>query len=262
MKADMGEHWERKSTGASRQERRHKGVHRLCVAVLIALFASCALAQQLADIPSASVGSRYPSGAIRSVEQADAALGDIEKERAEIDSRFAADEQACHPQFFATSCVEKAKERRRKARMQLRSLEIEAKTYKRRSRVTARDEALAERQRKDASGKEGRDRGQQDVAHETHAPDSTPQQEQKDAAESDVDAKVRGTIFRKRSQEHQAKMTRRQADESASSKKRAENVAAYERKVQQAQQRQREVAERKAEKEQKRRMKDEPAGMR
>lgn len=255
----MDEHRESKSSRAFGQERKHKTAHRLCVAVFFVLSASCSLAQQPADVHSASVASRYPAGSISSVEQADQALGEIEKERAEIDARFVMDEQVCHPQFFATSCVEQAKERRRKARMQLRPIEIEARTYKRQLRVNARDAALAERQEKNAGSKAVHDHGQQGGAR---VPDSAPRVETTPGAASDAAGKLQTTIFPKRSQEHPVKAKQKQADESALAKKRAENIAAYERKVQQAQQRQREVAERKAEKEQKRRTKDEPSGVR
>ncbi len=84
------------------------------------------------------------------------ALAAANQERAEIEARYNVEEQSCHTKFFATSCIDAAKERRRKELMQVRSIEIEANTYKRQARVAARDRALADRQAKEAADRQGR----------------------------------------------------------------------------------------------------------
>ena len=203
-------------------------VRRLCASAVLALFASCALAQ-----PSDGIVARYPAGSINSVEQADAALTDVARERREIESRFAREEQACHPKFFATPCLDKAKERRRAASMALRHVENEAQTFKRRARVADREQALEEKQAKEKAEREER---------VTQRPESEGREEPHDAA-------------RKEPHPRPAKQ-RKPKNESLDAEKRAENIAAYERKVEAANKRQKEVAERKAEKERKQQRKE------
>jgi colicin import membrane protein len=204
-------------------------VRRLCASAVLALFACCALAQ-----PSDGIVARYPAGSINSVEQADAALTDVARERREIDSRFASEEQACHPKFFATPCLDKAKERRREASMALRHVEIEAQAFKRRARVADREQALEQRQAKEETGREERAR---------QLPESEGREEPRAQAEHKEPSP-------RPENRHKPK------EEPLDAEKRAENIAAYERKVEAANKRQKEVAERKAEKERKRQRKE------
>lgn len=230
--------------------------HRLFIAAgLMALQLACASAQsaEAGTAPKAdsvSVAGRYPAGSIKSVEAADAALEDLSKERSEIEARYTAEEQACHPKFFATSCVDQAKERRRQALMQLRKVELEANSFKRQERVRERDKAAADRQAKEQADRLERERAQQEKESKR---DDAPQAEPPEAARN-----VQTTIFPDRSEQHEAKMKRLQEEDRANEKKRAENVAEYEKKVQAAQERQKKIAQRKAEKEEKRRAKQAP----
>jgi colicin import membrane protein len=203
-------------------------VRRLCASAILALFACCALAQ-----PSDGIVTRYPAGAINSVEQADAALTDVARERREIDSRFAREEQACYPKFFATPCLDKAKERRREASMALRHVEIEAQAFKRRARVADREQVLEQRQAKEETEREERVR-------------QLPESEGREEPRAEVEHKE------PRPRPNQ----RKPKEEPLDAEKRAENIAAYERKVEAANKRQKEVAERKAEKERKRQRKE------
>jgi hypothetical protein len=226
---------------------------RICASLLMLfspLYVSLAMAQSDTAI---AVSARYPSGSIRSVAEADAALAAAAKERAEIEARYAAEEQACHPKFFATSCIDQAKERRRKAESAIRPVEIEANTFKRQARLDNREKALAERLAKEE--KERQERASKTQAQEPAArqqdvsppaPESTPQ-ESPEKAEANVPSD--------RSAKHEAKLKRKQAEDAANAEKRAENIAAYEKKKQEALERQRKVAERKAEKEKERREK-------
>jgi colicin import membrane protein len=100
---------------------------------------------QVAQAQSMAVVERYPSGSIRSEERADQALKDIEAERHVVDARFAENERACYGRFFATDCLQKAKDQRRDALTRMRPIEIEANTFKRRARVEAREKEAAER---------------------------------------------------------------------------------------------------------------------
>jgi hypothetical protein len=88
---------------------------------------------------------RYPSGSIRSEQIADQALKEVEVERRAIETRFAETERACYDRFFATSCVQKAKDARRDSLAKLRAIEVEAHTFKRRQRADEHERAAAER---------------------------------------------------------------------------------------------------------------------
>lgn len=243
-------------THTCRTERRKKGIaravrHTLLVACLVALHTTSATAQQTSPeitskAASTSIVERYPAGSIKTVETADAALADVARERAAIEARFSADEQACYPKFFATSCVEQAKERRRQALSKLRKVELEANAFKRQDRAQERDKAAAERQARAEADRLERERALQEKPAE-----------QKDTSQSEKRGTEHSapTVFPDRVAEHEARMKRLQEEEQANEKKRAENVADYEKKVKAAQERQRKVAERKAKKEAKQRAK-------
>ena len=220
--------------------------------VLPVALAQQAVKETAATSPSSAAG-RYPAGSIQSVTDADDALADMAKERAEIEARYVAEEQACLPKFFATSCIEQAQERRRAATMQLRAVELEANTFKRRARVAERDKALEERRRQDESEGAERARRQQEAAS------ARANQETVSPTEEDPSRKAPvGPADREK--RHQAKRNRERAEEADKAQERAENVAKYERKVQAVKARQQEIASRKAEKEKKRQQKQEPAG--
>lgn len=221
-------------------------IHRLCTSLVLTLFATCVLAQ-----PMDGIAGRYPSGSIKSLEQADTALADVGRESSEIESRFALEEQACNPQFFATSCLDKAKERRRASMMVVRRIEIEAQTFKRRARLAERDQALDERRMKDEKARQERLREQREPG---------------DGAERQVPAgpaatmaanslPPTGNIVQKAGEQHEAVNKIQPKAIPGDAEKRAEKLAAYERKVQAARDRQKELAKRKAEKERKRELK-------
>ncbi|HJV81523.1 hypothetical protein [Noviherbaspirillum sp.] len=182
---------------------------------------------------------------------ADAALADANKERSEIQARFAAAEQACQSKFFATSCIEHAKEHRREALMRLRAVEIEAHTFKRQIRVTERDQALASKPPKEDSRREQAEHRKADRPTNGKSPAENAQEEK--AVEPG--RKLQTTIFSDRAARHEEKLKEIRAEEAANAKKRAENVAAYERKVAEAKEHQKQVEAKKAEKEEKRRSK-------
>lgn len=212
-----------------------------CLGMFAAAWAAVAFAQpSLAQAPE-KVSDRYPSGSVRSVEEADAALSAAAAERSAIDARYQAEEQACHPEFFTTSCIQKAKERRRIALSALRPVELEASAFKRKVRVTERDQALAERLEKDE--KQRQERTSRIPAAEPAAA----------AAEADPGAqKVQSTLPTDAEKQPVSKAPRPKTDDRVSAEKRAANVAAYEKKKREALERQQKVAQRKAEKEQKR----------
>lgn len=227
---------------------------------LPAMFALMFVAQVMAQ-PSAAfaVADRYPSGSIRSVDEADAALAAAARERAEVKTRYQSEERACHPKFFATDCIEQAKERRRRALSALRSVEIEANTFKRQARLENREKALAERLGNDDKERESRASRKHSSAAAVDE-DGSASFPTGAGLNATVDAreKAKPAPGRDRAQQHEARLKRQQAAEAANAEKRAQNIAAYEKKKKEALERQQKVAQRKAEKERMRKKKQGP----
>lgn len=196
-----------------------------------------------AQAPGGKAADRYPAGSIRSVVEADAALAAASAERAEIEARYVTEEQACHPRFFATSCIDQAKERRRVALAILRPVEIEANTFKRQARVTERDRALSERLEK--SEKERMERESRPAVEE-------PRPAEPASVSDEAAHKAAGPS---RQEKHEEKVRRQKAGDASMATKREAKIAAYEKKKRDALERQQKVAERKAEKERKRQAK-------
>jgi colicin import membrane protein len=200
--------------------------------VLVAQHAP-ALAQNIGQDP---VGApRVPQS--HSVEQADATLAQVARDRAKVNEEFAASERVCYTKFFVNSCLDDAKEKRRAALSQLRAVEVEASHYKRQDSVDRRDAELAERVRKDAQ--EQALRAQQEPKAAKVA-DDTPR------------AAPGGPSVAERQAQYDAKVQRRQAEDAASAGKRAANVAAFEKKRADSLKRQAAIGKKKQEAEQKR----------
>jgi colicin import membrane protein len=209
-------------------------------AVALAMCVAPVLAREESSSMTPSLLARYPAGSISSVEIADRALTEAASENSAIEARFAADERGCYSLFFANACRENARERRRLALTQVRPVEVEANAFKRRTRVVERDKALAEKR----------------VQDERDMPLRLQKQQKRDEANSQ-DAKPVNTDRNKadagqRTAQHEARLKRLQAEDAANAQKRADNIAAYERKVKEAEARQREVEAKKVEKERER----------
>lgn len=191
---------------------------------------------------SVSLLARYPAGSIQSVDTADRALEEVKQARAHIDDQFAHDERACYPKFFMTSCLQEAKERRRRDLAHIRPIEIDANAFKRHDRVDQRDKALAEKQVRETAQAPQRDQQQEREA-----------ESMKKAAGKESDAKsreqadeMRRANSARRTAAREERLKQREAKELADAQKRAENVAAYEQKVREAEARQRGIAAKKA----------------
>ena len=146
-----------------------------------------------------------------------------------LDQKYAAEQHECYQKFFATSCEDAAKERRRVALEKIRKIEIEANAFLRSDRVLQRDKKLAEKRASDAA----------------NPPKPLADLPVKQATQSSADKEKEN---RERIANHEAKQKRQQQDQVSDAAKRAENVAAYQKKVQDAEARQKDVAEKKAEK--------------
>lgn len=228
----------------------------MAIAVLTFSFSQTVVAQdspvtkQTSSEPNAAdVGERYPPGSIGSVEVADQALLEVQRERSRAEAKFADDERRCYPKFFATSCMDAAKEERRRILAQIQQVEVEANAFKRRARVEERDKALAEKASKPApiirppkEPKEGDSSAKKNDATSAGNTDRSGESGRPKPAAATMD----------RAAQHDEKMKELKEREAADAQKRAENVAAFEKKAREAEERQREVATKKAEKERKR----------
>ena len=223
--------------------------------LILALLTPIALAQRPAPSPtSTALAARFPAAAINSEEVANQALAEAATERTAIAAQFADDERACYSKFFGTSCLENAKSRRRLALRLVHRVEVDANTFKRRQRVVERDNQLEQRRAGEA----------------LKASSATPTP---DAALSPTDAAVqnstspaadaRGSKMRNNDKRPSGAPRLRpkvaKTEPPGDAQKRAENVAAYNRKVAESEARQREVAEKKTQKERERAAKESTA---
>ena len=177
----------------------------------VATLGALLLAQPaLCDDGAQQLSHDYPPGSIASVKTADQALQRATEARAEIEQRFARDQQACYSKFFASACVDDAKEARRIATNQVKRVEMEAGEFQRRARADEHDRAEAER---------------------------SAEEKKRDAA---------APLQNERVEAHEAKMKKIEEQERADAAKRESNVAAYEKKVRDAEARQKEALEKKS----------------
>ncbi len=107
-------------------------------------FAAAVLAAALSACASVAPGPAVETvDPTTSVEQADQRLAAVARERAAIEARYAEREAVCYEKFFVNHCLDEAKERRRVALVAQRNIEIEADRYKRRAKVEERDKEIA-----------------------------------------------------------------------------------------------------------------------
>lgn len=162
------------------------------------------------DVGATQLALDYPIGSMTSTKIADQALQRAADVNAAIDARFTQEQQACYSRFFASACVADAKERKRVASNQVKRVKNEAEEFKRRERVVEHDKAE-----------------QQRITSEKTAADNAPP-------------------LRNRMAEHDAKLKQIEAQQIADGPKRESNVAAYEKKVHDAELRMKEALEKKA----------------
>jgi hypothetical protein len=223
----------------------------LIAAAAALLMSPLALAQSAsgaaAEASSETLIQDFPAGSIHSVETAERALTEVEKQRSRIETRFAESEVACYTKFFATACLDAAKEQRRQELAELRPIEIEANATKRRARAAERDQALADKRAEEEAqaSQLASEQKEKEAAASEH--EAAVSQKTKKAGDDDQKAATDDRVAR-----HAAKLGRLQAEEAANAQKRARNIADHEKKVQRARAHQDEVAAKKAKKERER----------
>jgi DNA repair exonuclease SbcCD ATPase subunit len=229
------------------------------VACLLAALAAWTLsAAAPAQASPEDLAQRYPKGSFSSVEQADQALQQVQQERAAVEAEFADAQYACYSKFFSTPCVDHAKDRRREALNALRAVEVDAQAYKRREKVAERDNALQQQADKDTA--EAPDRTAREKANEEKAAQRAADRAARAAAPPPgaghgpatpkPEAAPR-TGGRDRVAEHEAKLREEERESAAGAAQRAQNVAEYRRKQEEAKERQRRAAEKVADRERK-----------
>jgi len=195
----------------------------LPIVALAALLASCASH----DV----VPHEVPPPPVTSVAQADQYLAAVARERAAIEARFAERERVCYDKFFVNNCLDEAKERRRNALAAQRAIEVQAERFKRQAVVDERDRNLAEADRR-FKEQEARLAAEPPKAAPEPAPLPPPRK-----------ATVPGRVAQR-----DARLRAQQQKDAAEAGKRAQNVRDYEARKAESEERQRKVAERKAEK--------------
>lgn len=166
-----------------------------------------------------------------SVEQANAKLEQVAKDRGAVEDEFAESERVCNSKFFVNNCLDKAKEKRRVALSGLRAIEVEAEHFKRVASVGKRDAELAERARKDA---------EEQALRAAHGPKPAKVVDDKPAP-----TRHAGPTVAEREAGHEAKLQRQEAKDAAEAGNRAAKVEAFGRKAAESERRQAEVAKKK-----------------
>jgi hypothetical protein len=196
------------------------------------------------------IAARYPKGGFTSTEQADRALQEVRQERAAVEAHFADEQYACYSKFFSSPCVDHAKTRRRDALKQIRSVEIDAEAFQRRAKVDERDRALREQAVRDAAEapeRTAREKANAEKAAQRDAERAARAQAQPPGAgRGPATPKSQGaapTPGRDRVAEHEAKVREEESASAAGAAQREQNIADYQRKQEEAKERQRRVAE-------------------
>lgn len=202
--------------------------------IWLAVMLPCAAMAQDIGRPATIGAPRIPE--THSVEQADARLGQVKKDREVVEAEFNASERICYEKFFVNACLDEAKEQRRLRLAELRAVEVEASYFKRRNAVEMRDRDLEDRAQKDAA---------EAAYRAAHPKPAKPDPETKPAP---TPAAV---SLQQRQAEHDARERARAAREAAEAPKRAARAAEFEQKKAESEKRQAEVKAKVAEKEEK-----------
>lgn len=189
------------------------------------------------------IAQRFPYGSISSPEAAQRALDDIAGARARIDATYSEEQRRCYGKFFVNHCLSEARERHRRSLEPLTPIEVEANQFLRQRKVDERDAGLARK----AEEREARRQQNALMQSEERADISDqPERSAQSVPRPDVTpADAAGKSDRER--KHEESVRRRKAAEEAGAADRAQKVAAFERKQQEAKERQEKVARRKAE---------------
>lgn len=111
-------------------------------ALMVSLCSACATAPTINN----DVAIHFPSSEmVTTTQQADVVLDDVALARAQIDWRFRQKEQICYSRFFVNSCLLEAKNQRHQDLARVKTSEVEANFFKRKTNVDEMDRNLAEK---------------------------------------------------------------------------------------------------------------------
>ncbi len=192
--------------------------------------------------PPAVAGASASANTINSVERADEVIRDVARQRTAIAEQYRNDQQACATVFLMTRCLDAARERRRAALGNLREPEIEANAFKRRARVAERDQALEEKR---LQSERAATAEQQGIT--LREPGKAAASGRDAAAETNPRAARPALVVRPERELPQRAPKPLSAPISAANE--AKNRASFDRKSAESAERQRVIAEKKAEKE-------------
>lgn len=223
-----------------------KTMRLLAMPVLLGLMQlASAQNEPAAPAGAAALFDQYPTGSIKSVPTADAALAATSKEQDRTDIQLIRDERVCYKKFFVSYCLAKVRDQHRAESKKIKNIEIEANTYLRQARADDRDQALADQRAQELADAPRRAEEQKKnaLANAQKIQESTQR-----SAEADARAQAPTASPDQRIAEHEKKMQQVRAQQEADAKMHDANVAAYQKKVKDAQDRQKEVAAKKAQK--------------
>jgi colicin import membrane protein len=209
----------------------HLRARALGAALLAAALAGCAgVKPQLPEVVAP------PS---HSVAEAEARLAKAAADRARTEAAFAADERHCYTRFMVNNCLDDAREKRREGLSGLRGIEVEAQRFIRQARVDERDRDLAKAEAE----------FQAEQARTAAAPPAPVRAAEPRVAPAPAAATAaKPAVARQKPARPAAKMKTPDADDQAGAAKRAANVQAFEKRKRDSEQRQKEIAEKKREK--------------
>jgi colicin import membrane protein len=194
---------------------------------------------------TAALFDQYPAGSIKTVPMANAALSATASERERIDVQLIRDQRVCYKKFFVSSCLEKVQADYRTQSKKIKNIELEANTYLRQARADDRDAALEEQRAQEIA-----DAPRRAEEQKKNAADNAKKIEDSASRTAEAAARAQAPTISpdQRIADHEKKMQQVRAQQEADAKKHDANVAAYQKKVKDAQDRQKEVAAKKAEK--------------
>ena len=195
--------------------------------------------------PDQQLLDHYQPGSIRSLQQADQILQQVAQQRQQIEGVYLLQQNACYERFFVSSCLGQAEEQHRLALERIRKPEIDANVYKRRAKVDERDRNLEEQRVQDEQDRQ--QRLQQQRAREAETAEKM-QRHARDAHEAAAREEQHAGAAERRVAEHQAREQQRAAQQAADAEQRRKNIDAFNKKRDDALQRQHEVARKKVEK--------------
>ncbi len=165
----------------------------------------------------------------QSVAAADQALASAAEQRAALEQQYYETELVCAKKFLVNACLDHAKEIRRAGLAQVRAIEVEAGHYKRLAAVEQRDRELAQAELDEQAKQAARAaEPPKPVAPLVDTPKPKPHAAQDRVAD------------------HAAKLQRAAVQEQGGAARRAANALAFAQRVKDSEQRQRDVADKKA----------------